>query len=79
MAETTTRKFAYVTLLLNSGYLPGSLALAKSLRDSGSTIPLILLLSKSNIPFETYNILTSSGYFERIINIDSDLIASKAE
>jgi glycogenin glucosyltransferase len=79
MAETTTRRFAYVTLLLNSGYLPGSLALAKSLRDSGSTIPLILLLSKSNIPFETYNILTSSGYFERIINIDSDLIASKAE
>ncbi|VEU23908.1 DEKNAAC105205 [Brettanomyces naardenensis] len=71
--------YAYVTLLLNSGYLPGTLTLARSIRETGSTIPIILLYSRSNIKPEIVDILQHSGFFYRLINVDGDLISSRNE
>lgn len=72
-------KFAYVTLLLNSDYLPGTLTLAQSIKETGSTIPIILLFSKLNINDEVYDILNKSGYFNRLIDIDQYLLTSRNE
>lgn len=70
-------KFAFVTLLLNSDYLPGTLALAQSLVQTGSTIPIVLLYSKSNTSVDVHNILRKSGYFQRFIDVDLDLFESR--
>jgi alpha-N-acetylglucosamine transferase len=72
-------KFAYVTLLLNSEYLPGTLTLCESLKQTGTKIPIILLVSKSNISIECYDILQQSQYFERIVNVDSYLLETRNE
>lgn len=70
-------KYAYVTLLLNSDYLPGVLALAQSISQTGSQLPLILLLSKQNVSPEVYDIIQKSKYFERIINVDPYLLETR--
>lgn len=72
-------KVAYVTLLLNSGYLPGTLTLAASLLNTETKIPLILLLSKSSISDTVYDIIVKSNYFQRIIDIDSYLLKTRSE
>lgn len=69
--------YAYVTLLLNSGYLPGTLALGKSLKNTGSTVPIVLLYSKNAVKPEIVRLLHDSGLFERFINIDDDLIETR--
>lgn len=70
-------RFAYVTLLLNADYLPGALALAESIAQTGSKIPFILLLSKLNVSVQVYDALQQSGYFERIINVDEYLLETR--
>ena len=71
--------FAYVTLLLNSGYLPGTLTLAKSLQDTKSEIPLVLLFSKNNINTSVFELIVNCGFFHRLINVDEYLIKSNNE
>ena len=68
---------AYVSLLLNDEYLSGVLTLVKSLHDNNCIHPIILLFSKKSISFKTYNILNSSKYFHRLVNVDNDLISSE--
>ncbi|GMF02494.1 unnamed protein product [Ambrosiozyma monospora] len=67
-------KFAYITLLLNTGYIPGALNLAHSLRKTGSTVPIVLLYSSKNISLELVNTLAGSGYFDQLIPIDAPSI-----
>lgn len=71
--------FAYVTLLLNSGYLPGTLTLAKSLQETKSEIPLVLLFSKNNINTSVFELIVNCGFFHRLINVDEYLIKSNNE
>lgn len=70
---------AFITLLLNPEYLPGTLALCQSIRDTGSTTPIVLLYSKSGLTKGVLGVLTESGFFSRLINVDNDLIVSRNE
>ncbi|TID29530.1 hypothetical protein CANINC_001925 [Pichia inconspicua] len=70
-------KIAYVTLLLNTDYLPGTLTVVQSLRQTGSTVPIILLVSKKNVSKEAYDLILESCFFERIIDVDSYLLESR--
>lgn len=72
-----TEKYAYVTLLLNDSYLPGVLTLVQSIHETGSEIPIVLLISKKNLSFKTYDLLFKFNKFSRVINIDNDLIKTK--
>ena len=69
--------YAYVTLLLNTGYLPGTLTLAQSLRNTGSIIPIVLLYSEKTVKPEIVRLLDESGLFERLVNIDDDLFETR--
>ncbi|QPG75743.1 hypothetical protein FOA43_003103 [Brettanomyces nanus] len=69
--------YAYTTLLLTSSYLPGTLALCQSLRNSGSIIPIVLLYSKGNVKPEIVQRLTDSGLFSQMLNVDNDIIVSR--
>lgn len=69
--------YAYVTLLLNTAYLPGALTVCQSLKDSGSTVPIILLYSQNEVSKEAIDALRDSGFFNRMLNVDGDLIETR--
>ncbi|OWB59507.1 hypothetical protein B5S32_g535 [[Candida] boidinii] len=75
-------KNAYVTILLDNTYLPGSLALANSIKKTNSKIPIILIISSNlsnKIKFFLKNDLNCKKLFNEIIEISSknDLILTK--
>lgn len=70
-------KIAYVTLLLNTDYLPGTLTAVQSLKQTGSKIPVILLISKQNVSKEAYDLIYESCFFDRIIDVDLYLLESR--
>lgn len=54
------RRFAYVTLLTRTSYLPGLLVLWFSLREVGSRYPLVVMVTPS-LPLESRDILQKLG------------------
>ncbi len=72
------KEFAYVMLLmLNETYVPGSIVLSESLRNSGCMADLVLMVDK-NISVQTVDVLKK--FYDKIIHLESDdIIKTKSE
>lgn len=68
---------AFVTLLLNDSYLPGALVLAKSLRETHTDTPLVILYVKKELSDDVYNEIQQCGLFDRTIAIDGDVLGTR--
>lgn len=76
-------KNAYVTILLDNTYLPGSLALANSIKKTNSEIPIVLIISSNisnKIKFFLNNDSNCKKLFSQVIEIsnETDLISTKS-
>lgn len=58
---------AWITLLGTEDYLPGVLALARSLKRASSIYPLVVMLNENDISDETKNLITNEGCSIRFI------------
>ena len=55
------RRYAYATLLATKEYLPGVIALSRSIRNSGTHYPLEILVAESMMDEETISLLDREG------------------
>ena len=66
------KKYAYVCLLFDKKYLPGTLVLTESLKKAGSFAELVIIVNKST----NFNDILMR-FYDRIIVIDDDIFTEK--
>jgi hypothetical protein len=66
------KKYAYVCILLDKKYLPGSIVLTESLKKAGSFADLVIIVNKST----NFNDILMR-FYDKIIVIDDDLLTEK--
>lgn len=65
--KTYVERRVWLTLLGSENYLPGVLALARSMKRANSIYPLVVMMNKDDISEETQNIIANEGCLIRFI------------
>ncbi len=60
-------RYAYATLLATADYLPGALALSRSLRACGSSLPLVVLIEEAVADSRTVAAIEAEGALPHVI------------